>query len=124
VKATDDTGHFKTVKLHSHWDGGLGTFPKTGAGFTPPPDNEIQPAATIALVGNSASNPQIGIGGAFNVDLWAKESEGLARSTAYANLVNHGPDSATYRHNGIVAARQRIAWAGYRLANLLNAIYP
>lgn len=54
---------------------------------------------------------------------WAQESNELARTVVYALPENSQPSPA-YQAKAQEVARRRIALAGYRLANLLNAIYP
>jgi len=39
-------------------------------------------------------------------------------------MQNGSSPNAAYIKNGTSVARQRVAWAGYRLAALLNAIWP
>jgi hypothetical protein len=114
----------KSVKLHSYWDGGIGTFPKTRPGFVPPPLSEIPPAVAKALAGNPPSDPELKLNDPFNYDAWADESFALAQSTAYKGMKNGVTPSATYNKNALKVARQRVAWGGYRLAALLNAIWP
>ncbi len=58
-----------------------------------------------------------------NPDKWAQESHALARQYAYALKENTTP-SLAYRTQAQAVARRRIALAGYRLANMINAIYP
>jgi hypothetical protein len=55
---------------------------------------------------------------------WAKESEDLAESTAYNKIQPGRLPSQTYNRVALKVARQRVAWGGYRLAALLNAIWP
>jgi hypothetical protein len=54
---------------------------------------------------------------------WARESNDLARAVTYALPENSQP-TAAYEAKAQATARRRIALAGYRLANLLNSIYP
>ena len=46
-----------------------------------------------------------------------------ARESAYARLKPDDEPPAAYQKRGIEIARRRVAWAGYRLAILLNAIW-
>lgn len=114
----------KTTNLHSYWDGGIGSFPKTGPNFAPPPLSQIPGAAATAMAGNPATDPKVKLNDPFNYSAWADESFALAKSTAYKGMKNGVTPSATYNKNAQKVARQRVAWGGYRLAALLNAIWP
>jgi hypothetical protein len=114
----------KKTNLHSYWDGGIGNFPKTGPNFAPPPLNQIPGAAAKSLAGNPDTNPKLKLDDPFNYDAWADESFALAQSTAYKGVKNGVTPSATYNTRALKIARQRVAWGGYRLAALLNAIWP
>jgi len=123
VKVRDPNGGTRRVKLHSYWDGGLGTFPEEGPNFSPPPDGEIPPAMATALHGHPNSDAQIAAAGPFNYQGWATESKDLGIHTAYGDLQPDGTVSRSDQEAGVEIARRRVAWAGYRLANLLNAIW-
>jgi hypothetical protein len=114
------------VNLHSFWDGGLGTFPRGGGPplFTPPPLAQIPPAVEIALQGNPDTNPGLNLGNPFDFEGWAAESSDLAQRKAYDGLAPGGTPDAAYRREGTRIARRRVAWGGYRLAALLNSIFP
>lgn len=112
------------VKLHGYWDGGIGTFPKTRPGFVPPPLSEIPPAVAKALVGNPDTDPELKLDDPFNYDAWADESFELAKTVAYKGMKNGVTPTAAYKSKAVKVARQRVAWGGYRLAALLNAIWP
>jgi hypothetical protein len=116
----------KSVKLHSYWDGGINSFPKGGPGptFAPPALSTIGPAAAKVLVGNPATDPNLNLNNPTNFDGWAAESFELAKSTAYDGMQNGVTPSATYNAAALKVARQRVAWGGYRLAALLNSIWP
>jgi hypothetical protein len=114
----------KTTNLHSYWDGGIGSFPKTGANFAPPPLSQIPSAAATAMAGNPATDPKVKLNDPFNFSAWADESFALAKSAAYPGMKNGGTPSATYNSKALKVARQRVAWGGYRLAALLNAVWP
>ena len=114
----------KTTNLHSYWDGGIGSFPKTGANFAPPPLSQIPAAAATAMAGNPATDPKLKLNDPFNFAAWADESFALAKSTAYKGMKNGVTPSASYNTKALKVARQRVAWGGYRLAALLNAIWP
>ena len=114
----------KTTNLHSYWDGGIGSFPKTGPNFKPPPLSQIGPAVTRALAGNPATDPAIKLNDPFNFGAWADESLQLAKDAAYKGMTNGGTPSASYKAKAVKVARKRVAWGGYRLAALLNSIWP
>lgn len=126
IKITDSNGNLRSVKLHSYWDGGLESFPKGGPApeFLPPPLNKIPPAAAAAMRGNPANDPAIKLNDPFNFPAWANESFGLAKSVAYNGMSNGVEPNLAYRTKGVKVSRQRAAWGGYRLAALLNAIWP
>jgi hypothetical protein len=60
----------------------------------------------------------------FNFSAWATESTTLAKDVVYKGIANGGKPSAAYTSKGVKVVRQRVAWGGYRLAALLNAIWP
>jgi S1/P1 Nuclease len=114
----------KTTNLHTYWDRGIGSFPKTGPNFAPPPLSQIPAAAAQAMARNPATDPRLNLNDPFNFQAWADESFALAKSTAYRNLRKGGTQTAAYNTKALKVARQRVAWGGYRLAALLNAIWP
>ena len=114
----------KSTNLHSYWDGGIGSFPKTGPNFAPPSLSQIPAAAATAMAGNPATNPKIKLNNPFNYAAWASESFDLAKSTAYMGMQNNGTPTAAYNTKALKVVRQRVAWGGYRLAALLNAVWP
>jgi len=112
------------ISLHSYWDNGIGTFPKTGPNFAPPPLSEIGPAAAKAKAGNPASDPKLKLNDPFNYQGWADEGFALAKTVAYKGMKNGVTSSAAYNSKALKVARKRVAWGGYRLAALLNSIWP
>jgi len=124
IKVPGSGGKLKTTNLHSYWDGGIGAFPLTGPNFTPPALSKIPAAVSQALQGNPATNRRIHLDDPFNFSAWAEESTTVAKEVAYKGVKNGGRPNAAYRANALKAARQRVAWGGYRLAALLNAIWP
>lgn len=117
-------GALRKSNLHSYWDGGIGAFPKTGANFAPPPLSQIPAAAAKAMAGNPATNPKVKLNDPFNFAAWADESFALAKSTAYKGMQNGVTPTGAYNSKALKVARQRVAWGGYRLASLLNTIWP
>ena len=124
IKVPITGGKLKTTNLHSYWDGGIGSFPKTGANFKPPAFSTIGPAATRAKAGNPDTDPDLKLNDPFNFQAWAAESLTAAKDTAYPGMTNGAKPNATYRRKALKVARKRVAWGGYRLAALLNAIWP
>ena len=124
LKIRQPDGTFKDTNLHSYWDGGLTTFPPTGPNFAPPPLSQVSAAAARAKLGNPATNPNLHLEDPFNFQMWADESYGLAQDVVYKGISNNARPTTAYKNKGVKVARQRVAWGGYRLAALLNAIWP
>lgn len=125
IKIRQSNGTLRTGNLHSYWDGGIDTFPKGGPppDWDPPPLSEIPPAVAIALEGNPATDPLLRLKQPFNFKLWSNESFDLAKRVAYKDI-SESEVSETYQAKAIPVVRKRVAWGGYRLAALLNAIWP
>jgi S1/P1 Nuclease len=117
-------GSTRKTNLHSYWDGGLTTFPRTGPNFAPPPLSQIPAAAAKAKAGNPATDPALKLDDPTNYQAWADESFELAQSVVYKGIASGSKPSAAYNTKGIQTARKRVAWGGYRLAALLNSIWP
>jgi hypothetical protein len=126
IKIPDARGNLRNINLHSYWDGGLESFPKGGPPpqWAPPALSKIPPAATLATRANPPTNPALKLGDPFNYLAWANESFALAKSVVYPGMSNGTEPSAAYKTKGVKVARQRAAWGGYRLAALLNSIWP
>lgn len=124
IKIPGKDGKLKTSNLHSFWDGGIGSFPPTGLNFRPPSLRRIGPAAAIAVAGNPDTNPDLKLDDPFNFNAWADESFALAKDVAYKDMKDGAKPSAAYNIQARRVVRQRVAWGGYRLAALLNAIWP
>ena len=127
VKVPVGTGKkLREVNLHSYWDGGLDSFPKGGGppNFVPPPLKKIPPAALVVVKANPEDNPALHLDNPTDFQGWADESSQLAREFAYDGLDPNGTVGAEYKTKGIDVAGRRVAWAGYRLAALLNSIWP
>lgn len=122
LKIPGPDGSVKNTNLHSYWDGGIGNFPKTGPNFKPPPLSQIPGAVAQAVAGNPASDPALKLDDPFDFNGWADESFELAKSVAYKNLKTK--PTAAYNKAALKTARKRVAWGGYRLAALLNSIWP
>lgn len=124
IKVPGANGKLKTTNLHSFWDGGIGSFPPSGANFAPPPLNKIPAASALATAGNPATDPALHLDDPFNFMAWADESFALAKDVAYKGIKNNGKPTAAYKKAGLKVVRKRVAWGGYRLAALLNSIWP
>ena len=68
--------------------GGIGSFPKTGPNFAPPPLSQIPLAVQRARAGNPATDPRIKLNDPTNFSGWADESFALAKSIAYRGISN------------------------------------
>lgn len=117
-------GQLKNSNLHSYWDGGIGAFPPTGNNFAPPPLRLVIRAANQAKAANPATDPDIKLDDPFNFEAWADESFELGQNVVYKGIQSGRKPSAGYNTRALKVARQRVAWGGYRLAALLNAIWP
>ena len=120
----DKNGLLKQTNLHSFWDGGIGAYPPTGPNFAPPPLSKIPAAAARARAGNPPTARGLRLKDPFNYSAWAEESFELAKSVTYHGIKDGATPSASYRKKALKVANQRVAWGGYRLAALLNAIWP
>ena len=124
LKVRQPNGTIRDTNLHSYWDGGIGSFPKTGPNFTPPPLPEIPPAAALAMRGNRSTDRALKLSNVTDFAGWAGESNVLAKDVAYKGIANNATPSAAYNRRATGVARKRVAWGGYRLAALLNSIWP
>ena len=124
LKIRQPNGTMKTTNLHSYWDGGIATFPKTGPNFSPPPLSQIPRAAANAMRGNPATDPALNLNNPTDFAGWAGESHQLAKDVAYQGIANNGTPSTAYNRAATRVVRKRVAWGGYRLAALLNSIWP
>ncbi|MGZ5437098.1 MAG: S1/P1 nuclease [Pyrinomonadaceae bacterium] len=124
LKILQPNGTTKSTNLHSYWDGGIGSFPKTGPNFRPPPLSQIPPAAALAKRGNPATDPALNLNNPTDFAGWAGESNTLAIDVAYKGITNNARPTAAYNRAAKRVVRKRVAWGGYRLAALLNSIWP
>lgn len=124
LKIRQPNGTTKNQNLHSYWDGGIGTFPKTGPNFAPPPLSQIpRPVASIIRT-YPASDAALNLNNPTDFAGWAGESHQLAKDVAYKGITNNGTPSTAYNRAATRVVRKRVAWGGYRLAALLNSIWP
>ncbi len=124
IKLRNANGDLRNSNLHSYWDGGIGNFPKTGANFAPPSLAAITPVAVRITGRFPADTEDWQEGGVTGFEQWSEESEKLAQNTAYKNIRERQVPSAGYNQAAIAVAQRRVAWGGYRLAELLNSIWP
>lgn len=126
VKVAGGGGQVNSVKLHSFWDGGLNNFPKGGPPpeFKPPALSKIDAAVPGVLKENPDTNKVLKLDDPTNYQAWADESSFLAQKYAYDGLAPNGTPTKKYQQSGVRMARKRVAWAGYRLAALLNSVWP
>jgi hypothetical protein len=111
------------ANLHSYWDGGVGLL-KTTIARPLTADGMAKIAAlaahcTAALPPPAPNHPSL----VTPFSAWAQESHALAKTTAYADLEQHDTPSAAYVANAQRVVRERVALAGYRLADLLNELF-
>lgn len=124
LKIRQPNGTLKNTNLHSYWDGGIGTFPKTGPNFAPPPLSQIpRPVASIIRTYRD-TDPDLNLDNPTDFEGWVGESHQLAKDVAYKSIVNNRTPTAAYNRTATRVARKRVAWGGYRLAALLNSIWP
>jgi hypothetical protein len=110
--------------LHKYWDNGMERFPRMGPDFAPPPMAEIGPAAQQARQAYPDSSPDWRAGGAEDFQAWAMEGSEIAKRYAYRGVARGKVPSARYEEQSFGIAEAQIARAGYRLARLLNRIWP
>jgi hypothetical protein len=98
------------VELHAFWDDALGTSSS--------PQDAIRAA-------NQLSEPIAGAAAIADENIWINESFELAKTDVYIKPIGigAGPFALTdsYKAAAVSLAKQRVALAGTRLANLLNA---
>lgn len=120
-----DTPHAKN--LHSFWDaaGGLFDFDKVKR----PPEGDladqkkkIKEYATVVMEAFPADdNPEWKK--VMLPDRWVKESNANAREFGFKNISENAKPSKAYTENAQKVAAKRLAFAGYRLAELMNRVY-
>ena len=115
ILVADSSGRLRPDRLHIYWDEGLNTF----AGSTA----SIAARIERAFPDRQEIDP-------FNFQGWSDESFRLARDVAYAGVPTVTDSkspyrvTATYKAKAQTVVNQQIARSGYRLARLLNAIWP
>ena len=112
---SDQGGHYYLINtprannLHTFWDQGLGVFNSNTAALAKKIEAQYPPEYFAAQLKDS--NPKD----------WAQESYQIARDFAYTTRENKTPNAA-YIAQGQQIAKQRVALAGYRLAQILNQL--
>lgn len=124
LKVRQPNGTMKATNLHSYWDGGIGSFPKTGPNFAPPPLSQIPRPVAMIIRAYPATDAALNLNNPTDFAGWAGESNTLAMDVAYKGITNNGTPSAAYNRAATRVVRKRVAWGGYRLAALLNSIWP
>ena len=124
ITGINGQGKKQKLKLHSYWDEGIGTFPRTGPHFQPPPVEEVTAAAKAVLNKFPDSDEGWKSGVPFGYEQWAAESSAIAENFVYKGLVAGQMPSQEYVDAATATAQKRVAWAGFRLAALLNAVWP
>jgi hypothetical protein len=98
-------------ELHAFWDGALG-------------EGDTKNFMTAVKVGESLTEPDAGSVSDDKEDDWAAESYALAKSSVYVDPIGSGLGpftvTAAYTASAQQIAKQRVALAGARLANLLK----
>lgn len=110
--------------LHKYWDNGMERFPRMGPDYAPPPMAEIGPAARRAMQAYPDSDASWRAGAADDFERWAREGSEIARNEAYRGIARGKVPSERYAERTFGVAEQQVARAGYRLARLLNEIWP
>lgn len=112
----------EATNLHAYWDAAGGLFhywspPRPMEDWTRRRFNAyVQSVAAAAPSGNAEWQ-------VLDPARWAQESYELARTAAY-NLPENSMPTNAYAERAQDVSRRRLALAGYRLAQLLNTIYP
>jgi hypothetical protein len=115
----------KKSNLHSYWDDGIGDFPKSyPPDYVPPPIEKITPIAERITAEFPDTDFRWRAGGPFDYAGWAEESLQLAEDVAYPRITEGSQPSEEYNQKALKVVHKRVAWGGYRLAELLNAIWP
>jgi len=118
--------HLDNERLHAYWDNGADTFPKTSPPpeYAPPPLSEILGPADRIVKEYPETDQAWKTGGPTDFVGWSKESFEIATHSVYNGLTENAKPGAEYTSASIKIIDKRIAWAGYRLATLLNTLWP
>lgn len=106
--------------LHALWDFGCGLFRSTRRPLSPGAEKGIRELARAIM----RDHPYGGLPNVRNQDpmTWAREGLALARTVVYEGVEFDGSPSETYLERGRRESRKRLAYAGYRLGDMLNRI--
>ena len=110
--------------LHSFWDAAAGRF-----GFESPrrPLNEADRARLLAWAQEiMKAHPLASMPAVKELEplRWIEESQTIAREFVYAKIKDGEAPSAAYTKEAQRIAGERIALGGYRLAAVLNSLFP
>lgn len=114
----------RRYNLHKYWDNGMERFPRMGPDYAPPPMAEIGPAARQAMLAYPDGAADWRSGGAEDFQAWAIDGSEIAKRYAYRGIARGKVPSVRYEEQAFSIAEQQVARAGYRLARLLNEIWP
>lgn len=109
--------------LHAYWDGGVTLYTQMvarplqedGRTLVKRLADEIMMACPPESLANAKET---------NFQVWAQEGHKLCREIVYADLKEGETPSETYNQRGTDCARKQSALGGYRLADILNRLYP
>lgn len=113
----------RITNLHAFWDAAGGLF---GFRNVERPLDANGKAEIARLAGEiTKAHPAGSIAGLKELRpaQWVEESNQLSRQVVYVGITDGGAPSASYTNKAKELSRRRIALAGYRLAEVLNAIY-
>lgn len=113
-----------TDNLHSYWDAGVEFLPKSGMpGYVAPSIATITPIVNQVTALTPASNRVWAKAGTFAFESWGNESFRIATAFTYPKFQAGQAPNAAYVKEGQLIVQRRLAWAGYRLADMLNDIW-
>jgi hypothetical protein len=104
--------------LHALWDGALGTFPRNEGPLTGNEEKARTLAATLMTRFPESDMPESAV---LDPQKWMEEDAVFLKSVAYPASAK--PDAAYMEKARPIAERQAVL-AGYRLAKILNSIWP
>lgn len=107
--------------LHNYWDAGLGLFDNT-ANNTAMSDQAVGRLAE-QIQQNYPKKNFAQRTYQLKANQWATQSFQIAVNFAYNGITENKTPSAQYTEKGRTIVEQQVALAGYRLANLLNALF-
>ena len=109
------------TNLHRVWDSGCGAFAAPMRAWEPGADAVMETLAKSVAAEYSKSTLKVR---AQNLDAnrWSQEGFKIAKETAY-KTTDGGTPSLDYVSKGQKICRERVALAGYRLANILNKAF-